>query len=69
MVRGEVLLLVLVKLDGTTEVVKVLKSLPYCVEAARENAKLFRWKPALKEGQPTEAQGVITVTFELFAQG
>lgn len=69
MVRGEVLLEILVKLDGTTEVVRVLKSLPYCVEAARENAKLFRWKPALKEGQPTEAYGVITVTFELFAQG
>ncbi len=69
MVRGEVLLEVLVKLDGTTEVVRVLKSLPYCVETARENAKLWRWKPALNEGKPTEAYGVITVTFELFAQG
>ena len=69
MVRGEVLLEVLVKLDGTTEVVRVLKSLRYCVEAAKENAKLWKWKPALKEGQPTEAYGVITVTFELFAQG
>ena len=53
------------KLDGTTEVVRVLKALPYCVEAAKKNAKLFRWKPALKEGKPTEAYGVITVTFEL----
>jgi len=69
MVRGEVLLEVLVKLDGTTEVVRVLKSLPYCVETARENAKLWRWKPALNDGKPTEAYGVITVTFELFAQG
>lgn len=59
------LLEILVRLDGSTEVVRVLKSLPYCVEAAKENAKLWRRKPALKEGQPTEAYGVITVKFEL----
>ena len=69
MVRGEVMLEVLVKLDGSTEVLRVLKSLPYCVEAAKENAKLWRWKPALKDGKPVEAPGIITVTFELFARG
>ena len=64
MVRGEVIIQVLVKLDGSTEVVGVIKSLPYgCVESAKENAKLFRWKPALKEGKPVEAWGIITVEF------
>jgi hypothetical protein len=69
MVAGEVILQVLVRLDGSTEVVRVIKSLPYCVDAARENAKLWRWKPALKNGKPVEAFGIITVTFDIFAQG
>jgi protein TonB len=69
MVAGEVILQVLVRLDGSTEVVRVIKSLPYCVEAAKENAKLWRWKPALKNGRPVEALGIITVTFDIFAQG
>lgn len=68
MVQGEVILQVLVKVDGSTEVVRVIKSLPYCVEAAKENARLWRWKPALKNGKPVEALGIITVTFDIFAQ-
>ena len=69
MVAGEVILQVLVHLDGSTEVVRVIKSLPYCVDAAKENARLWRWKPALKNGKPVEALGIITVTFDIFAQG
>ena len=69
MVAGEVILQVLVRLDGSTEVVRVIKSLPYCVDAAKENARLWRWKPALKNGKPVEALGIITVTFDIFAQG
>ena len=68
MVRGEVILQVLVKLDGSTEVVRVIKSLPYCVEAAKANARLWRWKPALKNGKPVEALGIITITFDIFSQ-
>jgi len=68
MVSGEVILRILVKLDGSTEVVGVIKSLPYCVETATENAKLWRWKPALKEGKPVEALGIITLTFDIFSQ-
>ncbi len=68
MVSGEVILRVLVKLDGSTEVVGVIKSLRYCVDTATENAKLWRWKPALKEGKPVEAFGIITVTFDIFSQ-
>jgi outer membrane biosynthesis protein TonB len=68
MVAGEVILQVLVRLDGSTEVVRVIKSLPYCVDAAKENSKLWRWKPALKDGKPVEAFGIISVTFDIFAQ-
>jgi protein TonB len=69
MVVGEVILEVLVKVDGSTEVMRVIKSLPYCVDAAKERARLFRFKPALKDGKPVEAMGIITVTFDLYAQG
>lgn len=69
MIQGEVILEVLVLRDGSTSVVGVLKSLPYCVEAAKENAKLWRWKPAMKDGKPVDAFGIITVKFDLFAQG
>lgn len=66
-IYGEVILQILVRLDGSTEVLSVVKSLPYCVSAARENAKLWRWKPGLLEGKPVETVGIITVNFSRFA--
>ncbi len=66
-ITGEVMLRVLVKLDGTTEVLGIIKSgCRACVETARQHALLYRWKPALKDGKPVEAVGVISVTFGLF---
>ncbi|HEX9726661.1 MAG TPA: energy transducer TonB [Vicinamibacteria bacterium] len=66
LVRGGVILEILVREDGTTEVLQVLKSLPYgCVEVAIEAAERWRFKPALKAGKPVEAKGIITVEFEL----
>lgn len=66
LVRGGVILEILVHEDGSTEVRKVLKSLPYgCVEAAIEAAQRWRFKPALKAGKPVPAIGIITVDFEL----
>ncbi|HXV63051.1 MAG TPA: energy transducer TonB [Vicinamibacteria bacterium] len=67
-IQGEVLLQIRVRVDGSTEVLRVLKALPYCVEAATEAAKRYRWKPALKAGKPVEAVGVLTVRFELVPQ-
>jgi protein TonB len=67
MITGEVILRIGVKLDGTTQVLGVMKSLPYCNEIAIENAKKWRWKPALKDGKPIETEGIITVHFDLFA--
>lgn len=65
-VRGEVILEVLVRTDGSTEVLRVLKSLPDgCVEAAIDAARNYRWKPALKSGKPVEAVGIVTVRFNL----
>ncbi|HSF15815.1 MAG TPA: energy transducer TonB [Vicinamibacteria bacterium] len=67
-IEGEVLLQIRVRVDGATEVLRVLKALPYCVEAATEAATRYRWKPALKAGKPVEAIGVLTVRFELVPQ-
>ena len=68
-ITGEVVLQIRVRLDGTTEVLRVLKSLPYCVDAAIDSARQYRWKPALNRGQPVEAVGVIFVKFELLPEG
>ena len=67
MIAGEVILEILVKLDGSTDVVRVIKSLRYCTESAIENARLWRWKPALTNGEPVEAMGIITVTFDFIS--
>ncbi len=67
LVTGEVILEILVRIDGSTEVLRVIKSLPYgCVDAAVSAARLYRWKPARKRGKPVEAVGMLTVTFNLF---
>ncbi len=66
LIRGEVILEILVHKDGSTEVLRVLKSLPYgCVDAAIDAARQWRFKPALKEGRPVDALGIITVEFDL----
>ncbi len=69
MIRGEVILEILVHKDGSTEVLRVLKSLPYgCVDAAIEAAERWRFKPALKKGLPVDAVGIITVEFDLLSR-
>jgi protein TonB len=69
LVTGEVILEILVRIDGSTEVLRVIKSLPYgCVEAAVDAARLYRWKPARKRGKPVEAVGMLTVTFNIFQE-
>jgi uncharacterized protein (TIGR02246 family) len=63
-ISGRVLLDILVRRDGTTEVVKVIEGLPHgCTEVAIEHARQWRWKPALREGEPVEATGTIWVDF------
>lgn len=61
---GTVLVLVVVTLEGQTELLEVLTPLPDgLTETSTENALQWRWEPALREGTPVEAVGVITVTF------
>lgn len=67
-ITGEVVLQISVAVDGTTEVLRVLHSLPHCVQAAIDTARHYRWKPALKDGKPVEAIGILMVRFDLVAQ-
>jgi uncharacterized protein (TIGR02246 family) len=63
-VSGRVVMEILVRRDGSTEVVGVLEALPYgCTEAAIESANHWRWTPALRNGEPVEATGTIWVNF------
>ncbi len=68
LIRGEVILEILVHKDGSTEVLRVLKSLPDCVDAAIEAAERWRFKPAHKKGRPVDAVGIITVEFDLLSR-
>jgi uncharacterized protein (TIGR02246 family) len=63
-VTGRVVMEILVRRDGSTEVVRVLEAVPHgCTEAAIESAKQWRWKPALRNGEPIEATGTIWMSF------
>ncbi len=57
---------ILVRREGSTEVLRVLESLPYgCDDAAIEAAQQWRFKPALQGGKPVDAVGIIRVEFEM----
>jgi len=62
---GEVILQIAVELDGSTTVLRVVKSLPYCNVAAIESAWKWRWRPAVTDGKPVRALGIITVRFDI----
>ncbi|HSF15801.1 MAG TPA: TonB family protein [Vicinamibacteria bacterium] len=64
-ISGEVVMKIKVLIDGSTEVLQVVKPLLYCTDAAKESARQWRWKPAEKDGKPVEATGIITVTFDI----
>lgn len=65
-VEGEVILKILVQIDGSTTVVEVVEALEHgCTEAAIEAAQQWKWKPAQKDGHPVEADGVISMEFSL----
>lgn len=61
---GTVRILMVVTLEGKTELLDVLTPLTDgLTEAASDNAVQWRWEPALRTGTPVEAVGLIVVTF------
>lgn len=67
-IGGQVILQIAVELDGSTTVLRVVKSLPYCNVAAIEHAWRWRWRPAVTDGEPVRALGIITVSFDIFSR-
>jgi len=64
-IEGDVILQIAVELDGSTTVLRVVRSLPFCTAAAVESAWKWRWRPGVREGKPTRALGIITVSFDI----
>ena len=64
--EGEVLLEVSFSANGTLHVNRVVRSLGHGLdEAAIAAANKIRFKPALRNGQPTDSSAVVHVTFQL----
>ena len=67
-IGGQVILQIAVELDGSTTVLRVVKTLPYCNVAAIEHAWKWRWTPAVRDGEPVRALGIITVSFNIMKE-
>jgi TonB family protein len=65
-VEGTVVLNVEITAEGQVENVKVVKSLrPDLDEQAVKAAKLWKFKPAMKDGKPVRVQATIEINFRL----
>jgi TonB family protein len=65
-VEGEVLIDVVFSAGGQVRVVKVVQGLGHGLdESAVKAAEKIQFKPALKDGRPTDFEGVVHVVFQL----
>ena len=60
---GDVVLRFLVTKDGTVTNVRVVSGNPTLVQAAVQSVKLWRYRPFLLNGEPTEAESQATIKF------
>jgi TonB family protein len=65
-IEGEVLLEVVFTASGRIRVVKVVQGLGHGLDqSAIQAAEKIQYKPALKNGQPTDFQAVLHIVFQL----
>jgi TonB family protein len=65
-IEGEVLLEVVLEASGRLHVVKVVRGLGHGLDdAAVHAAEQIRFKPALKDGQPSDSTAVLHIIFQL----
>ena len=63
---GNVVLKILVETDGTTTILEVVEELENgCTEAAIAAVEQWKWKPALKDGEPVAAERPIYFHFAI----
>lgn len=66
-IQGVVVLSVTVAVDGSTRDIKIVKGLGYGLdEKAVEAARRWKFKPALKDGEPIEKEIAAEVSFRLY---
>jgi TonB family protein len=63
--EGRVVLKIIVKKDGSVQYVKTLKSMPEFDSAAIEAVRQWKYKPAMKDGEPVAVYVTVTVNFKL----
>jgi len=65
-IQGEVLLEVVLEASGNLRVLKVVRGLGHGLDdAAVRAAQQIRFKPALKDGQPSDSTAVVHIIFQL----
>ena len=65
-IQGEVLLEVVLQASGNLRVLKVVRGLGHGLDdAAVRAAQQIRFKPALKDGQPSDSTAVVHIVFQL----
>lgn len=64
-IQGSVILEAFINKDGSVRNLRTISGHPLLIQAAMENAKLWRYQPILMNGQPTEVVTTITVNFQL----
>ena len=65
-IEGEVLLEVVFESSGTLRVIRVVRGLGHGLdEAAIRAAEQIRFKPAQRDGQPTNSNAVLHIVFQL----
>jgi TonB family protein len=65
-IEGEVLLEVVFEASGKLRVLKVVRGLGHGLDdAAVHAAEQIRFKPALKDGQPSDSTAVVHIIFQL----
>jgi TonB family protein len=65
-IEGEVLLEVVFEASGTLRVIRVVRGLGHGLdEAATRAAQQIRFKPALRDGQPSDSTAVVHIIFQL----
>jgi protein TonB len=65
-IQGTVSLDVIVKPDGTAEVIRVSRSLEPGLDAkAMENVRQYRFRPAEKDGRAVPAKATVEIRFHL----
>jgi TonB family protein len=65
-IEGEVLLDVVFTANGQIHIIKIVRGLGHGLdESAEKAAEKIQFKPAMKDGHPTDFEGVLHIVFEL----